>query len=101
MKALFSIVTWFFSLSLILAQEFSKEVKPFISVHQPIVAISNTTVIDGTGNNIRYNQTLILKEGLIHEIGNDDSVDIPESAMRISGEGKTVIPGHYAYRRRD
>ncbi len=93
MRYFLLVIMSFGSWTFIQAQEFSPEVKPFISVDEPLIAISNTTIIDGTGKDIKYNQTLIVKDGLIQEIGNADTVEIPENALQINGKGKTVIPG--------
>ena len=93
MRSTFLLIICLSSWSLMLAQQFSTQVKSFISVDTSLVAITNTTVIDGSGNDIKYDQTLILKDGHIQEIGNATAIEIPKNALQIDGKGKTVIPG--------
>jgi imidazolonepropionase-like amidohydrolase len=75
------------------AQNFTPEVGAFITVDSTLVAITNVTVIDGTGGPIRYNQTLIINEAKIQNIGNFKSIEVPQNVLKIDGTNKTVIPG--------
>ncbi len=77
----------------VLAQKFTPQVQKFIAIDTSIVAITNTTLIDGTGAPIKHNQTIILKDKLILEVGNSEQIEIPEMALIIDGTNKTVIPG--------
>lgn len=77
----------------IASQEFTKQVKDFISIDTTIVAIKNVTVIDGTGIDIKTNQTVIINKGIIKSIGNSNLSEIPKEALIIDGTDKTVIPG--------
>jgi imidazolonepropionase-like amidohydrolase len=75
------------------AQEFTKQVRAFITVDTTIVAITNVTIIDGNGNDIKENQTIIIKDKIIQNVGDTKSLEIPESALTIDGTSKTIIPG--------
>jgi imidazolonepropionase-like amidohydrolase len=75
------------------AQNFSPEVKKFITVDTTTVAIKNVTLIDGTGTDVKYNQTLVFQNDLITQIGDNSNVSIPTESLIIDGTGKTVIPG--------
>ena len=75
------------------AQKFSKQVKRFINVNDTIVAITNVTTIDGTGNAIKLNQTIIINNGKIQAIGDVNSIELPKKIKVIDGTDKTVIPG--------
>ena len=75
------------------AQEFSRRVSSFITVNTDVIAITNVTVIDGTGAIPRNAQTIILNKDLISDLGDTNTVSIPEGATIIDGKGKTVIPG--------
>lgn len=75
------------------AQEFSNQVKRFITVNENIVAITNVTIIDGTGAAPKKNQTVILNKDQIQEVGTFSKTKVPEGAKVIDGTGKTVIPG--------
>ena len=79
--------------SLITAQEFSPQVKAFITVDTTTVAISNVKIIDGTGSEAKHNQTIIFSNNKVIAIGNSSSTEIPENALVIDGTGKTIIPG--------
>lgn len=75
------------------AQEFTKDVKSFISVDTSVIALTNVKLIDGTGNEIKSNQTIIINKNKIETIGSTASLKIPKNALIIDGSGKTVIPG--------
>lgn len=77
----------------ICAQNFSEIVKSFIVVDTTLVAIENVTLIDGTGNDIKKNQTIIIKNDKIEAVGNTNDVAIPMNTLVIDGKNKTVIPG--------
>lgn len=73
--------------------QFGSNVRPFIVVDAPIVALTNARVIDGTGAPVRSGQTLILRDGTIAEVGATGSITPPEAATHIDLAGKTVMPG--------
>ena len=75
------------------AQSFSPQVQAFITVDTTLVAITNVTVIDGTGNGIKLNQTITIRDKKIIDIGDSNLIKIPENALKIDGTNKTVIPG--------
>ena len=77
----------------LLGQEFSERVKDFISIDTSRIAITNCTLIDGSGSSIKSNQTIIFSKNAIESIGESDSVTIPENTLVINGSGKTVMPG--------
>ena len=94
MKAkLFILLTLILSSLHISAQDFTQQVKKFITVDSSLVAITNVSIIDGTGTPVKSNQTIILKNGIIDAVGDSDSIKIPENALAIDGTNKTVIPG--------
>ncbi|WP_051119718.1 amidohydrolase family protein [Gillisia sp. CAL575] len=75
------------------AQEFSPQVKAFIVVDTNSIAITNVTLIDGTGGEVKEGQTIILNNGIVQDVGNAVSVVLPRNSLIINGTGKTVIPG--------
>lgn len=75
------------------AQEFSAQVKRFITNDQPTFAITNVTLIDGTGTTLKRNQTVIVENNQITRIGDSNTISIPDSINTIDGTGKTLIPG--------
>ena len=48
-----------------LAQIFSPQAKDFISIDEPVFAVTNVVLIDGTGNAIKTNQTIVVRDGKI------------------------------------
>ena len=73
------------------AQAPTDPLRPFISVDTPVVAITNVTVIDGTGAAAQPGRTVIIQGGRIAAVG--PRVPIPAGAMVIDARGKTLIPG--------
>lgn len=73
--------------------QFSNQVRNFIKVDAPVVALTNVRVIDGTGAPAKANQTVVLREGNIADMGDSATVKAPEGAMVIDLTGRSVIPG--------
>jgi enamidase len=68
-------------------------VKAFVSIDAPVVALTGARVIDGTGAAPRENQTLIIEGGLISGLGETGRIAVPAGATTIDLAGKTVMPG--------
>jgi len=68
-------------------------VKQYVTVDSPVVAITNVLVLDGTGGAAKSAQTVILRDGLIAEVGPVKKVKVPAGAAVVDGTGKTLIPG--------
>ena len=73
--------------------QFSDTVRGFVTIDAPVVALTNVRVIDGTGGPAKANQTLILREGSIAEMGDAARIKTPEGATVVDLTGKSVIPG--------
>lgn len=93
MKKVIFTICFLLNIVFVSGQNFTPEVKKFISVDTALVAITNVTIINGTGNSIKQNQTLIINKKQIQDIGNSESIKIPENALIIDGTNKTIIPG--------
>lgn len=91
MKRLVIFVMLFGLFGAVQAQEMSNRVKQFVALDAPAFALTNATVIDGTGAAARTGQTVLVENGRISEVGS--SVTIPSGFQRIDATGKTVIPG--------
>lgn len=65
----------------------------FVQYDQPVLAFKNVLLIDGTGEPAKSEQTVVVVDGVITQVGQAGSVDIPSSAKVIDGQGKTLIPG--------
>ena len=68
-------------------------VQPFIAVDAPVIALEHVRVIDGTGAPPREDQTLVIADGKIRDLGPATQVAIPAGARRIGLTNQTVIPG--------
>src|SRR5579859_6680276 len=79
--------------SLSQAQSFSPQVKAFIKVDAPVVALTHVRVIDGTGAPARDDQTVILDKGKIESVGDASAANVPKDAQVLDLQGYSVIPG--------
>lgn len=73
--------------------QLSDQVTPFVAVNDDVVALTNVSVIDGTGSSVQENQTVVFNRKEILAVGPNDIVLIPEEARVIDCTGKTIIPG--------
>lgn len=67
--------------------------RPYVSVDAPVVALTHARLIDGTGTPPRDDQTIILRDGRIAEVGPTARVTIPAGATVRDLTGHTVTPG--------
>jgi imidazolonepropionase-like amidohydrolase len=65
----------------------------FIVENAPMIALIHARVIDGTGARAQDEQTLILANGTIADVGPTASLAVPAGAQVINLSGKTVFPG--------
>ena len=81
--------------ALLVAQgpELAPAVKTYVTVDNPVVAITNVLVIDGTGGAAMPGQTVLIRDGMIAEVGPAGNVTVPADAATVDGTGKTLIPG--------
>lgn len=57
------------------------------------VALTHVRVIDGTGGPTKEDQTIVIENGRIREMGDADAVNTTGVAQTIELRGRTVIPG--------
>lgn len=74
-------------------QKLSKQVSDYVKVQDSIVVIKNTTLIDGSGGEIKRNHDILIINGRISAVGKSNELNIPVEAFLIDGSGKTIIPG--------
>ena len=65
----------------------------FIIESAPLIALTHARVIDGTGARMEDEQTLILRDESIADVGPAGSVTVPQDARVIDLSGKTAFPG--------
>jgi imidazolonepropionase-like amidohydrolase len=68
-------------------------VREFVSVAEPVIALTNVRVIDGTGAPARDNQTVVIANGRITAVGPAASTTAPAGARVLDLTGHTVLPG--------
>lgn len=71
----------------------SDDVREYVSVPEPTVALVNVRVVDGTGAPPAENQTIVIDGGRITAVGPASEVQAPEGARVLDLAGHTVIPG--------
>src|SRR3984885_3062400 len=75
------------------SQTSSPQVRSFVKVDSPVVALAHVRVIDGTGAPAREDQTVILSQGKIRSVSDSASASIPKDAQVLDLHGYSVIPG--------
>ncbi len=75
------------------ASSLSPGVRRFVSVGEPVVALTNVTVLDGTGAAARIGQTVVIANGKIAAVGPTGRTTVPAGARVMDLPGHTVIPG--------
>jgi hypothetical protein len=92
MKTCLAFPTLVFGLTLV-ARVAAQEVDTFVSVRAPVIALTHARVIDGRGAAPREDQTLLIRDGKIAEIGAASAVAVPAGAKTLDLTGKSVLPG--------
>lgn len=93
MRKLFAVGFFAVSSWLSWSQTASPQVKPFIKVDAPVVALTHVRVIDGTGAAAREDQTVVLTKGKIESVGDASAASVPKDAQVLDLHGYSVIPG--------
>ena len=71
----------------------SPTVQKVVAIDTNVVALTHVRVIDGTGAPARADQTVIVRDGRIEQIGAAAAVAVPSGARVLDLTGKSVIPG--------
>ncbi len=75
------------------ASSLSEEVRQYVAVDAPVFALTNVTLIDGTGGPARVDQVIVIADGAIQAVGGAGEVRVPAGAEVLDFRGHTVIPG--------
>jgi imidazolonepropionase-like amidohydrolase len=75
------------------ASSLAPDVRKYVKVDAPVIALTHVRVIDGTGAPARADQTIVISDGKVQAVGDSATVAIPPSAKVLTGQGDTVIPG--------
>ncbi|HEY2026366.1 MAG TPA: amidohydrolase family protein [Gemmatimonadaceae bacterium] len=68
-------------------------VRAFVTVAEPVVALTHVLLIDGTGAAPQADQTVVIRDGKIADVGPSSRVQAPSGARVMDLTGHTVIPG--------
>ena len=82
--------------SLVTAQRpdsLSEELRKYVAVDTTLMALTHVQLVDGTGAAPRMDQTILIRNGRIAEVGPSASVRIPDGTTAMDLNGHTVIPG--------
>jgi imidazolonepropionase-like amidohydrolase len=82
-----------FSCCTLVSAQISPQVREFVKVNAPVVALTHVRVIDGTGAAAREDQTVVINKGKIESVGDAASASVPKGAQVIDLHGDSVIPG--------
>src|SRR5262245_54080172 len=75
------------------AQQNQNAVANFVTVAAPVVVLTHARLIDGSGAAARADQTIVVRDGAIAELGDSSRVAAPPGAAIVDLTGKSVIPG--------
>jgi imidazolonepropionase-like amidohydrolase len=70
-----------------------EEVQKYMALDTAIVALAHVQLLDGTGTAPKPDQTIVIRDGRIAEVGPAAQVKIPDGARTMDLAGHTVIPG--------
>ena len=74
-------------------QVLSPQVRGFVKVDAPTVALTHVRVIDGTGAATREDQTVVISKGKIESVSDAASASVSHDAQVLDLHGYSVIPG--------
>jgi len=69
-------------------------IREFITVDASAIALTHVRVVDGTGAQGRSDQTLVIRNGLIADVGGTGTITLPSDARVLDLQGRTVLPGY-------
>ncbi|HEX8734168.1 MAG TPA: amidohydrolase family protein [Pyrinomonadaceae bacterium] len=71
----------------------SAQISPAQNAANKVTAFVNVNVVPMDKERVLYNQTVLVRDGRISEIGDAKKVKLPKNAVRIDGRGKFLMPG--------
>jgi imidazolonepropionase-like amidohydrolase len=71
----------------------AEEVRKYVAVDTAVVALTHVQLLNGTGAEPTTDQTIVIRDGRIAEVGPAARVRIPDGARTMDLNGHTIIPG--------
>jgi len=94
MRPILALVLAIFVSSPLLAQtDLSEDVRKYVAIDVPVVALTNVRIVDGTGAPAVDGRTIVIEDGRIAAVGPVGEVEIPAGAEVHDLPDHTVIPG--------
>ena len=87
------VVLLLLSTSLWAQVQLSSDVKAFVTVDSPVIALTHVRVLDGTGTPAKDDQTIVIVNTRIQSIGDAATAKVPGEAKMLDLHGYTAIPG--------
>jgi imidazolonepropionase-like amidohydrolase len=87
------VVCYLFVAALALGQTLSPQVRDFVKVDSPVVALTHVRVIDGTGAAAREDQTVVIAKGKIESVSDGATANVSKDAQVFDLHGYSLIPG--------
>lgn len=75
------------------ADRLTDQVRQYVAVAEPVVALTNVRVVDGTGAAPVEGQTIVIQNGRIASVSAAADAKVPPGARVMDLAGHTVIPG--------
>src|SRR2546423_918969 len=69
------------------------DVRQYTVVDTAVVALTHVLLVDGTGAPPKPDQTVVIRDGRIADVGPAAAVQVPPGARSMDLSGSTVIPG--------
>ncbi len=70
-----------------------QNVRPFVSVDAPVVALTHVRLVDGSGQPAKDDQTIVIEGARIRAVGPAASTQVPAGAQVMDLSGHTIMPG--------
>jgi imidazolonepropionase-like amidohydrolase len=70
-----------------------QNVRPFVSVDAPVVALTHVRLVDGNGQPAKDDQTIVIEGARIRAVGRAADVQVPAGAQVMDLAGHTIMPG--------
>jgi imidazolonepropionase-like amidohydrolase len=70
-----------------------QNVRPFVSVDAPVIALTHVRVVDGSGQPAKDDQTIVIEGARIRAVGPAASTQAPAGAQVMDLSGHTIMPG--------
>src|ERR1700722_6521971 len=71
----------------------SATVPEYVSVAAPVVVLRHVRVVDGTGAPAPADQSVVIADGVIRQLGDSGTVAVPPDAKVLDLPDRTVLPG--------